>query len=34
MPRPKIGFVEVDLGGKICKLTPNGSAPGLASIAA
>jgi hypothetical protein len=31
---PKGGFVEVNLGGHICKLTPNGSAPGLASIAA
>jgi len=32
--KPKGGYVEVDLGGKICKLTPNGSAPGLADIAA
>jgi len=31
---PKSGFVEVDLGGHTCKLTPNDSAPGLASIAA
>jgi hypothetical protein len=30
---PKSGFVEVDLGGHTCKLIPNGSAPGLASIA-
>ena len=32
--KPKGEYVEVDLGGKICKLTPNGSAPGLADIAA
>jgi hypothetical protein len=32
--KPKGGYVEVDLGGKICKLTPNGSAPGHADIAA
>jgi hypothetical protein len=31
---PKGGFVEVDLGGHTCKLTPNGSAPGLANVAA
>ena len=31
---PKDGFVEVDLGGHIYKLTPNGSAPGLASVTA
>jgi len=31
---PKGGFVEVDLGGHVHNLTPNGSAPGLASIAA
>jgi hypothetical protein len=31
---PKGGFVEVDLDGHICKLAPNGSVPGLASIAA
>jgi hypothetical protein len=31
---PKSGFVEVDLCGHTCKLIPNGSAPGLASIAA
>ncbi len=31
---PKGGYVEVDLGGDIYRLTPNGSAPGLASIAA
>jgi len=30
---PKSDHVEVDLGGNIYKLTPNGSAPGLASIA-
>lgn len=30
---PKGGSVEVDLGGNIYKLTPNGSAPGLCSIA-
>jgi hypothetical protein len=30
---PKGGFVEVDLGGHTYKLTPNGSAPGLAGIA-
>jgi len=30
---PKGSFVEVDLSGHTCKLTPNGSAPGLASIA-
>jgi hypothetical protein len=29
---PEGGFVEVDLSGHTCKLTPNGSAPGLASI--
>jgi hypothetical protein len=32
--KPTGGYVEVDLGGKICKLTPNGSAPGLADVAA
>jgi hypothetical protein len=26
-------YVEVDLGGDIYRLTPNGAAPGLASIA-
>jgi hypothetical protein len=31
---PKGGYVEVDLGGQLCKLAPNGSAPGLASIEA
>ena len=31
---PKGGYAEVDLGGDIYKLTPNGAAPGLASIAA
>jgi hypothetical protein len=31
---PKGGCVEVDLGGNIYILTPNGSAPGLCSIAA
>jgi hypothetical protein len=30
---PKGGYVEVDLGGDVYRLTPNGSAPGLASIA-
>ena len=30
--RPNGGHVEVNLGGSICKLTPNGSAPGLCSI--
>ena len=30
--RPNGGQVEVNLGGSICKLTPNGSAPGLCSI--
>jgi hypothetical protein len=31
---PKGSFVEVHLGGHTCKLIPNGSAPGLASIEA
>ncbi len=31
---PKDGFVEVDLGGQKYKLTPNGPASGLCSIAA
>jgi hypothetical protein len=31
---PRGGFVEVDLGGHNYKLTPNGPAPGLCSIAA
>ena len=30
--KPKDGYVEVGLEGRICKLTPNGSAPGLCSI--
>jgi len=30
--KPKGGYVEVCLGGSICKLTPNGPAPGLCSI--
>jgi hypothetical protein len=30
--KPKGGYVEVSLEGRICKLTPNGSAPGLCSI--
>ncbi|MCX6679563.1 MAG: hypothetical protein NTX42_04240 [Methanothrix sp.] len=30
--KPKGGYVEVGLEGRICKLTPNGSAPGLCSI--
>jgi hypothetical protein len=30
---PKGGYVEVDLSGNVYKLTPNGSAPGLCSIA-
>jgi hypothetical protein len=29
---PKGGYVEANLGGKIYKLTPNGSAPGLCNI--
>jgi hypothetical protein len=31
---PNSNCVEVDLGGHIYKLTPNGSAPGLANMAA
>ncbi|MCK9441657.1 MAG: hypothetical protein M0Q13_09575 [Methanothrix sp.] len=31
--KPKGGYVEVGLEGRICILTPNGSAPGLCSIA-
>jgi len=31
---PKGGYVEVDLGGDVYRLIPNGAAPGLASIAA
>jgi hypothetical protein len=30
--KPKGGYVEVDFEGRICKLTPNGSAPGLCTI--
>jgi hypothetical protein len=30
--KPKGGYVEVDLEGRVCKLIPNGSAPGLCSI--
>lgn len=30
---PKGGYVEVKLSGNVYKLTPNGSAPGLCSIA-
>jgi hypothetical protein len=32
--KPKGSYVEVGLEGRICKLTPNGSAPGLCSITA
>ena len=31
---PKNGYVEANLAGKIYKLTPNGSAPGICNIAA
>jgi hypothetical protein len=31
--KPKDGYVEVGLEGRICKLTPNGSAPGLCTLA-
>jgi hypothetical protein len=31
---PKGSYVEVDLGGQIYRLIPNGSAPGLANLAA
>ena len=31
---PKGDIVEVNLSGHICKVAPNGSAPGLASITA
>lgn len=31
--KPKEGYVEVGLEGRICKLTPNGSDPGLCTIA-
>jgi hypothetical protein len=30
--KPNGGHVDVKLDGSICKLTPNGSAPGLCSI--
>ncbi len=30
---PKGSYVEVGLGSSTCKLTPNGSAPGLCTIA-
>ena len=30
--KPRGGHVEVNLGGSICKLTPNGAAPGLCSV--
>ena len=30
--KPKGGYVEVGLEGRICKLTPNGPAPGLCTI--
>jgi len=30
---PKGSYVEADLGGDVYKLTPNGAAPGLCSIA-
>ncbi len=30
--KPKGGYVEVGLEGRVCKLIPNGSAPGLCSI--
>jgi len=30
---PKGSYIEVDLGGNIYRLTPNGSAPGLCTIA-
>lgn len=32
--KPKGSYVEVELGEKTCKLIPNGSAPGLCTIAA
>lgn len=32
--RPVGGYVEVNLGGSICKLTPNGIEPGLANFEA
>lgn len=31
--KPKGSYVEVGIGEKICKLIPNGSAPGLCTIA-
>jgi len=31
---PRGSYVEVSLGGEMCKLLPNGSEPGLCSIAA
>jgi hypothetical protein len=31
---PKGSYVEVDLGGRIYRLIPDGSAPGLAKLAA
>jgi hypothetical protein len=31
---PKGSYIEVDLGGRVYKLTPNGSAPGLCDITA
>jgi len=30
--KPKEGYVEVGLEGRMCKLTPNGPAPGLCTI--
>jgi hypothetical protein len=30
--KPKGGYVEVGLEGRVCKLTPNGPAPGLCTI--
>jgi hypothetical protein len=31
---PKGSYIEVDLDGKVYKLTPNGSAPGLGDVTA
>jgi hypothetical protein len=31
--KPMDGYVELELGGKICRLTPNGNKPGLCDIA-
>ena len=31
--KPRGSYVEVGIGEKICKLIPNGSAPGLCTIA-